>query len=146
MATTTSQITIVDTGDKRQISSLRWSDVSCAASVFPLGGELTSQGILVWTKPGSVHLWNGDDDDDDKKYPWTGVQIIVLERVGNWAGCNALGACVGMCPTSRHHITPELTRSRHQSHLPLERSDRTVDTNGTHHPWPGDQAKTGKYG
>jgi hypothetical protein len=48
--------------------------------------EVDSTVLLVWAKSGSVHF----------KHPsWPSPKMVRLRRVGNWAGCNALGTCVG---------------------------------------------------
>lgn len=55
-------------------------------------GPSDVQGLLVWTKSKSVHLYN---EHLRNGYKWTGVKMLKLERVGGWAGANALNSCVG---------------------------------------------------
>ncbi|ORX36679.1 transcription factor IIIC subunit delta N-term-domain-containing protein [Kockovaella imperatae] len=65
----------VDGGDRRQITALQWIE-----------------SVLVWTKSSSVHLWSSREES----VGWKGTKIIRLDRVGNWAGANPLGACIGI--------------------------------------------------
>nr|XP_031863242.1 uncharacterized protein CI109_001115 [Kwoniella shandongensis]KAA5530314.1 hypothetical protein CI109_001115 [Kwoniella shandongensis] len=73
---------VLDRGDKRAISSISWLN-----------------DVLIWTKPGSVHLLAGNDS---AAVSWRGLWTIRLERVGNWASANALGPCIGL-----HLLNPD---------------------------------------
>jgi hypothetical protein len=58
--------------------------------------DLTEQGTLFWTKPGSAHFHSN------------GVtKNVRLGQVGNWAGCNALGVCVGMSQSLINDMSDE---------------------------------------
>jgi hypothetical protein len=48
--------------------------------------------MLVWTKPGSVHLWA----ERQGQVQWEGIRNLNLEAIGNFAGANALAPCIGM--------------------------------------------------
>nr|WVH01928.1 general transcription factor 3C polypeptide 4 [Naematelia aurantialba] len=61
--------------DKRDVTALQYAE-----------------GIFVWTKPGSVHLWA----DHTSNTRWNGVKSIRLRRIGNWAGANAILPCIGI--------------------------------------------------
>ncbi|KAK8864379.1 hypothetical protein IAR55_001627 [Kwoniella newhampshirensis] len=67
---------VLDRGDRRAIAATTWVE-----------------DVLIWTKPGSVHMLAGDDS---QIVSWRGLRSIRLERVGNWASANALGPCVGV--------------------------------------------------
>ncbi len=85
------EIRQLDQGDKRAIAAIRWIEVSASSnkshSIFD-----QQQNILVWTKPGSVHLWSEGKQND---VSWEGLKTVRLERIGNWASANALGPCIG---------------------------------------------------
>ncbi|RSH87360.1 hypothetical protein EHS25_003269 [Saitozyma podzolica] len=80
---------VIDAGDGRGVTALTWI-----------------KGILVWTKPGSVHLWSDKRDD---KVHWEGVRVLRLERVGNWAGANGIGPAVGITPLSSDQLLVTLS-------------------------------------
>jgi hypothetical protein len=82
----------IDPGDGRQVTAVQWIEVSSPAPSSH--DDLTYQGTLFWTKPGSAHFHSN------------GVtKSVRLGQVGNWAGCNALGVCVGMSQSLiREHI------------------------------------------
>lgn len=84
------QIRTIDQGDKRQVAALSWLDASHLPRQRDDFAD-DAQGVLVWTKPGSVHLWN----ERQARVNGSGVSTIRLDKVGNWAGCNGLGPCVG---------------------------------------------------
>jgi hypothetical protein len=69
-----------------------------------------AQGMLVWTKPGSVHLWS---DKRSEKVQWEGVRALRLERVGNWAGANGIGPAVG-----EHCVASIVSKTDHPRNHP----------------------------
>lgn len=80
----------VDAGDGRGITAIAWLTVGAFYSA-PLT-PLNRQGILVWTKPGSVHL---RPDDKDERFSWRETRSIVLGQIGNWAGATPYTNCIG---------------------------------------------------
>lgn len=64
--------------NKRLATFIQWAKTGFPDSPSP------QEDMLVWTKPGTVHLASKQ-----------GVQNVRLQRVGNWAGCNALDPCIG---------------------------------------------------
>jgi hypothetical protein len=102
-----------------------------------------AKGILVWTKPGSVHLWSDKRDD---KVHWEGVRVLRLERVGNWAGANGIGPAVGehcvflkisktdrgrnhtafIGPALGHAIIPHMPPDYPRLHRSLSRTDGAI--------------------
>ena len=82
------EIQVVDEGDQRSITCLRWLGVRRSSETVILAD---SQSLLVWTKAATVHLWRLAEADG---YRWSGVRTVRLERVGGWASANALGAAV----------------------------------------------------
>lgn len=76
-------------GDKRNITSLQWVKVSVQRFSAT---DTDAQSLLVWSKVSTVHLWTEGGQDG---YKWQGTRDLRLQRVGNWASANALGACVG---------------------------------------------------
>ncbi|OCF36876.1 hypothetical protein I316_01473 [Kwoniella heveanensis BCC8398] len=79
-----SQPLMLDRGDKRIITSIKWI------------GD-----VLVWTKAGSVHLFA---DRDNQTVSWEGVRTLRLARVGNWASANGVGPCVGIHRINRDNL------------------------------------------
>lgn len=63
---------------KRLVTYIQWVKTGYPNNPAP------QEDMLVWAKPGTVHLATKQ-----------GVQNIRLQRVGNWAGCNALDPCIG---------------------------------------------------
>ncbi|CAD6590366.1 MAG: hypothetical protein TREMPRED_005716 [Tremellales sp. Tagirdzhanova-0007] len=63
---------MLDCGDKRAITALQWIE----------------KKLVVWAKPGSIHLWS---EIGRNGVMWDGVRSVRLQRVGNWASANALG-------------------------------------------------------
>ncbi|ORY34017.1 transcription factor IIIC subunit delta N-term-domain-containing protein [Naematelia encephala] len=94
----TGNLQVIVKPDKRDITAVQWAD-----------------GMLVWTKSGSVHLWA----DRLTKAKWNGVKTIRLQRVGNWASANALLPCIGIqhnhdriiivLSSLSHHIIADLS-------------------------------------
>nr|XP_018263108.1 uncharacterized protein I303_04599 [Kwoniella dejecticola CBS 10117]OBR85266.1 hypothetical protein I303_04599 [Kwoniella dejecticola CBS 10117] len=80
---------IIDKGDKRHISSVRWIE-----------------DVLIWTKSGTVHLYAPEENGTVQ---WNGIVNLRLERVGNWAGANALGPCVGINRANRETVVVTLS-------------------------------------
>jgi hypothetical protein len=72
----------IDAGDGRQVTAVQWIEVGVLLQFLQ---HLTYQGTLFWTKPGSAHFNTSQ-----------GLKNVRFSQVGNWAGCNALGVCVGM--------------------------------------------------
>ncbi|WVQ82341.1 hypothetical protein IAT38_004469 [Cryptococcus sp. DSM 104549] len=70
------QVVSAERPDKRAIGALTWVN-----------------DVLVWTKPGSVHMFAGDWATSVE---WKGRKNVRLERVGNWAGANGLTPCIGI--------------------------------------------------
>nr|XP_019010931.1 uncharacterized protein I206_04236 [Kwoniella pini CBS 10737]OCF49712.1 hypothetical protein I206_04236 [Kwoniella pini CBS 10737] len=75
---------LIDRGDKRFITSLRWVD-----------------DVLIWTKSGTVHIFAAEGN---ATVQWHGIVALRLKRVGNWASANALGPCVGIHRINRDTI------------------------------------------
>lgn len=92
--------------DKRTVNTIKWITVSSC-----LGTQLTQNDTLVWTKPGSVSIWSTS---------WNAPKTVRLERVGNWAGCNALGQAMGRAyaaaPANTRH---PLRRTQHPAYRPI---------------------------
>ena len=63
-----------------------------------------TQNILIWTKPGSVHLYARKRTTD---IHWEGLRTVRLVRVGNWASANALGCCTG------EHLGASFSKANH---------------------------------
>ncbi|GMK54303.1 hypothetical protein CspeluHIS016_0108890 [Cutaneotrichosporon spelunceum] len=66
--------------DKRTVNAMKW----------------ITNDALVMTKPGTVSIWSTSED---------APKTIRLERVGNWAGCNALGQAMDI-----HFVAPHTLR------------------------------------
>lgn len=86
---TVSGAQILDEGDQRSITCLRWLDVRHSRLA---GRETDPQNLLVWSKAATIHMSIAENKDG---YRWSGVRTVRLERVGGWASANALGATVG---------------------------------------------------
>ncbi|TYJ55670.1 hypothetical protein B9479_003573 [Cryptococcus floricola] len=61
-------ITTLDHGDGRVITSLKWIN-----------------NVLVWTKAGTVHMLA---DDESRNISWRGFRSFGLARIGHWAGAS----------------------------------------------------------
>ncbi|WVW83875.1 hypothetical protein I302_105897 [Kwoniella bestiolae CBS 10118] len=72
---------MIDRGDERHIGSIKWID-----------------DVLVWTKSGSVHIFA---PEGNQTVQWNGIVSLKLERVGNWAGANGIGPCIGISRINR---------------------------------------------
>ncbi|WWC94150.1 hypothetical protein V866_000989 [Kwoniella sp. B9012] len=69
-------IVMIDRGDKRHITSIKWID-----------------DALIWTKSGTIHIFA---PEGNQTVHWSGTVSLRLDRVGNWAGANGLGPCIGI--------------------------------------------------
>ncbi|KAL7418594.1 hypothetical protein Q5752_007052 [Cryptotrichosporon argae] len=78
--------------DARQVTALQW----------------VSPGILVFAKPGSVHLWTRSED-----VPWRGPRMLRLQRTGNWAGSNPFDRCVAIHQLSPSALVVVLANAAH---------------------------------
>ncbi|BEI87844.1 uncharacterized protein CcaverHIS019_0105620 [Cutaneotrichosporon cavernicola] len=86
--------------DKRTVNAMKW----------------ITDDTLVMTKPGTVSIWSTSGD---------APKTIRLERVGNWAGCNALGQAMDIhfvaphtlhivLSSLSHHVITDIFSSPHQ--------------------------------
>lgn len=81
--------------NKRLTTYIKWVKTGYANNPAP------QENMLVWCRPGTVHMATQK-----------GLTDVRLQRVGNWAGCNALDPCIGECKarligltTSGLHVT-----------------------------------------
>ncbi|KAK4686225.1 general transcription factor 3C polypeptide 4, partial [Tremellales sp. Uapishka_1] len=71
-------------------------------------GDKRAVTAMKWVGSGSVHLWSAGGSG----VRWQGAKSLTLERVGDWAGCNALNPCVGIhsgSPTTLFIVLSSLT-------------------------------------
>lgn len=64
--------------DKRLATFIKWVKTGYPNNPAP------QENMLVWCRPGTVHMATHK-----------GIADVRLQRVGNWAGCNALDPCIG---------------------------------------------------
>ncbi|KAI0818913.1 putative zinc-finger of transcription factor IIIC complex-domain-containing protein [Irpex lacteus] len=71
---------------RRTTTSLRWITLS------------SSEPVLVFSKPGTIHLWKPDDNESS----WTGLRTIALKTQKLSVGSTALAPVSGIVYLSRH--------------------------------------------
>lgn len=103
---TVGSLQTVLTADKRAVNTIKWIKVGTGRD-----NADAQDDALVWTKPGTVSSWS---------MAWDAPKTVRLERVGNWAGCNALGQAIGECTLHA------LLTHRHPLCRPTHSSYRTI--------------------
>lgn len=101
--------------DKRSISVLKWVDVSrpsLASDIRVCGQDRAvaccihsatrsrvwtdAQDTLIIARSGTVTLYRDTSEAVSTSGPaWSGVRRLLLPQMGNWAGANPYGDCVG---------------------------------------------------